>query len=456
MKQILPLIASGFVILSSSAGCVEKSRHLSAEEHKELKNLISESAPRPQHPLNIRFEDKVRLLGYDLNRSPVRPGEPFQVTWYWKVENKIGDGWLQFTHLADAKNVNRINVDAERAVRRLHPPSDWKPGEYIKDMQEITLPPNWNSNEVKFYLGLWNGPHRLHVISGPNDGDNRALGLTVPVTVPESSNPLVRLPAIKVSGPIKIDGKLDEADWSKAPVSTPLVEPLSGKPGSFKASVRVMYDQTRLYVAFEVADTFLKSSFTKNDEHLWTQDAVEMMVDPDGDGKNYFEVQASPSAVVFDTRYDLRRQPAPYGYLDWNSQATVKVVTSGKVNDDEPDVGYTVEMSIPFKAFGVTAAPVATAEKPASWRVNFFVMNSSKDSQRAVAWSAPLIPDFHTLDRFGQLEFLDGNAGPNQPPASPTADKPPVPVSASAKKSPLPSVKKPIPNKGKSAPAPGK
>jgi hypothetical protein len=44
-------------------------------------------------------------------------------------------------------------------------------------------------------------------------------------------------------------------------------------------------------------------------------------------------------------------------------------------------------------------------------------MDARKDGQRAVAWSAPLVGDFHTLNRFGQVEFLSAGAVP--PPGTP-------------------------------------
>ena len=37
--------------------------------------------------------------------------------------------------------------------------------------------------------------------------------------------------------------------------------------------------------------------------------------------------------------------------------------------------------------------------------MNFFVMDTRKQGQRAVAWSAPLVGDFHTLARFGRVVF---------------------------------------------------
>jgi hypothetical protein len=114
---------------------------------------------------------------------------------------------------------------------------------------------------------------------------------------------------------------------------------MSGEPGLFPASARVLYDDRRLYLGYEVRDDYLKSTFTKTDEHLWEQDCVELMVDPDGDGKNYFEMQVAPTGVVFDTRYDSRRRPQPFGDMAWSSNPVAKVELDGKVNDDDEDRG---------------------------------------------------------------------------------------------------------------------
>jgi hypothetical protein len=49
-------------------------------------------------------------------------------------------------------------------------------------------------------------------------------------------------------------------------------------------------------------------------------------------------------------------------------------------------------------------------------------MDARKHGQRAVGWSAPLIGDFHTLDRFGRVVF------PQAAVATPPAESaPPAP-----------------------------
>ena len=420
--MVLAVIA---VVLLLVLGCVEKEKRLTKAEQELAQQIVLSAAPKPQHPLDIRFENKVRLLGYDLSSAQVREGEAFTVTWYWQVLQPLGEGWQLFTHLADAAKKSRINLDAARPLRQLHPAERWKKGEYIKDVQEVTLPGDWNSSAAIFYIGFWNGPHRLHVSLGPNDGENRAQALAVKVADDAvAAASLARVIAHRASAPPVLDGKLDDAQWSQAQTTGPFVQTMSGAPGAFQASARVLYDELRLYVGYEVKDDYLKSTFTKPDDHLWEQDCVELMVDPDGDGKNYFEIQVAPTAVVFDTRYDSRRKPQPFGDMGWSSTANAKVELDGKVNDDGDDEGYTVELAIPWSAFAAGATPATPPAAGATWRMNFFVMDSREKGQRAVGWSPPLIGDFHTLDRYGRVVFPQA--------ASAAADTAQQPVSAPA------------------------
>ena len=401
-----------------ATACVEKSKRLSKAEREMAKEISLPAAPKPEHELDVRFENKIRLLGYDLSVEQAKEGEAFTVTWYWKVNQALGAGWKIFTHLADQKRESRINLDAARPVRRVHPVESWKSGEYIKDVQEITLPSDWDSSEAVFYLGFWNGPHRLHVAKGKNDGDNRAEALVVPVGGAGSGaadEKLPRLIARYARGPIALDGKLEESDWGAAQPTGRFVATMSGNRGTFEAGARVLYNAENLYVAFEVQDDYLKSELSEHDDHLWTQDAVEVMIDPDGDGMNYFEIQVAPSGAVFDTAYDTRRKPKPYGKMDWSSDTKAGVDVRGTIGDDEPDKGYTVEMAIPWSSIGTPEAPAMPPAKGATWRINFYVMDARDKGQRAVGWSPPMVGDFHVPKRFGRVVFPE--------PARPVAGK---------------------------------
>lgn len=387
-------------------GCVEKSGHMTAAQRERLKALVTEKAPTPTHPLSVKFEDKVELIGYDVSSDRWGAGEALEVVWYWKVNKPLGSGWRLFTHIADAKDEHgmRLNQDVVGPIREIYQPEKWKAGQYIKDVQPMTLPADWDQSRAFVYVGLWKGNERLNITSGPNDGDRRARLLSIVTEAGQGTG----LPALRArfrEEPIVIDGKLDEADWKGAPTTGAFVNTMTGDTAEPKASAKVIWDDTHLYVGFEVADDYLKSDFTKQDDHLWEQDCVEIMVDPDGDGRNYFEMQVSPAGVSFDTRYDTRRRPQPFGDVAWQSELEAKVHAKGTLNDDDDDGGYTVELRIPFTSFATGPKPAAKPQPANEWRMNFFVMDTRKKGQRAVGWSPPRVGDFHTLDKFGTVRF---------------------------------------------------
>ncbi len=410
-------VALGLLVVLA-AGCVEKERSLTPAERQRLEALRVSGDAKPAHPLDVRFEGKVRLLGYDLEpEGPWKPGETKEVTWYWRSEAPLEKGWRLFTHVEGAPDES-LNHDETGPLRSLHPPGQWKPGEVFRDPQRIQLPEDWRGARATLYVGLWLGPHRLRITEGPHDGDNRVRALSIPVQRAGSAQtprpPTVPvLQAMKATTPPRIDGKLDEALWEQARPSRPFVHTLNGTLAEPRTTVRLAWDEQRLYVAFDVEDDFLVSEYTERDQHLWKQDAVEIMLDPDGDGRNYFEVQVSPRGVVFDTRYDTRRQPKPYGHLDWDSRAEAAVQVRGQVGDEEGDQGYTVEIAFPWAAFA-TGEPPATRPRPnQSWRINFYVMDSRRGgTQRAVAWSPPRVGDFHVPSRFGRVVFRDPSRVP--------------------------------------------
>jgi hypothetical protein len=413
--------------ITAAVSCTEKRSDSAAIDPSLKPKIVLPSKPAPAHPSQLQFGDKLRLLGYDLSPESPSLDKSFTVTWYWEVLDPLDKGYKIFTHLSDGK-VNRLNLDAARNLRRGYPESEWKKGDLLRDEQTVKLPGDWNANEAVFYLGVYKDEKRLPVKNGKDDGLSRAEALRLsllPVDAPKAPEPSVpRLIARRVTGQIKLDGKLDEADWGAAQRTGPFVGTMNGSPGTFEARAQVLYDADAFYCAFSVSDDYLKTRFKKQDDHLWEEDTTEIMFDPDGDAKNYFELQVSPRGVSFDTRYDAPRDPRPFGHVDWSSQVKAGVNVQGKIDDDKaPDVGYTVELRVPWSAFEVGETP---AKKPAAgdtWRINFFVMDARDKGQRAVGWSAPMVGDFHTLAKFGRVVFPEGVAAQAATPASTTKAK---------------------------------
>lgn len=392
----------------AAVSCTEK-RSPSANEAAALDTMRLKQAPHPQHPSELQWGDSIRLLGYDLAPASPTLGQPFRVTWYWQVLKALPSGYRVFTHLSDGK-VNRVNLDADRALRRVYPEDRWQKGDLLRDEQDISLPNDWNSQQAVFYLGFYSGDTRMPFTHGIDDGSKRAEALRVSFApagsatrAPEPAVP--RLIARRARGPITLDGNLKEADWGAAQSTGSFVNTFTGEAGAFEARAQVVYDADAIYCSFIVADDYLRSTFKNDDDHLWEQDTVEVMFDPNGDARNYFELQVSPRGVHFDTRYDAPRNPRPFGHVDWSSQVKAGVSVNGTLDADGPDTGYIVELRVPWSAFAVGDPPATRPGAGDTWRINFFVMDAREHGQRAVGWSPPRVGDFHTLAQFGRVVF---------------------------------------------------
>jgi hypothetical protein len=185
-------------------------------------------------------------------------------------------------------------------------------------------------------------------------------------------------------------------------------------PSEARASVRVLWDAQFLYLGWEVQDDNLVETGTTRDAHYWENDTTEVLIDPNGDGADYYELQVSPGGHTFDSQ-----QPSPpsnnnFGRMEWNPNLRVAVTRNGTLgNPADQDQGYTVELAIPWADINAGAAH-APPQVGDTWRMNFFVMDKTKEGgQRAAAWSAPLAGSFHTIPRFGRVTFLA--SAPAQP-----------------------------------------
>ncbi|UJR81673.1 carbohydrate-binding family 9-like protein [Sandaracinus amylolyticus] len=228
-------------------------------------------------------------------------------------------------------------------------------------------------------------------------------GCTCATPPPRTEIPTLRVP--RASAPPTLDGRLDDAIWRDAARTERFVDTMDGSHAQPEVTARMAWDDDALYVAFEVADELLRCDLEGHDAHLWEQDAVELMIDPDGDGRSYAELQVSPTNLVFDTWFDARRVPQPFGRVAWSSELRSAVSTEGTPNDDAADEGWTAEIAIPWSAFERLGTPASRPSRGDTWRIALYVLDVRAQGQLGVGWSPPLIGDFHVPERFGRVTF---------------------------------------------------
>ena len=212
--------------------------------------------------------------------------------------------------------------------------------------------------------------------------------------------------AVKTDAPLKIDGLLEESIYEQAPriyLKNSLTRELTGDP-AYETYAQVAYDDTYLYVAFSCNDQDIHSSFSKRDEHLWEEEAVEVFIDTDDELNNYVELEVSPKNILYDSyivdpvKIDV---PETLKYNLKDIKTAVKV--NGTVNSrKDQDQNWTVEMAIPFAEI---AADFSPDQLPlANWKINFYRINRDASPLKYLSWR-PTQGSFHQPFKFGQLIF---------------------------------------------------
>ncbi len=408
------------------AGCA---RELTAEQRA----LVLDAEPKDvQLPLRVELGGALELIGARVSpTSGLKPGSHVELSLYWRKKAAIPKGFRLFTHVLDEAGERVLNLDGTgplreaRSGRPVLPPSAWEEGKVYVDKQAFSVPLSLRTDSISIKTGLFRGDERLPITrgGGPEHAGDRALVAVLPITRPSkpasSIPPVLWVPRRIPSRPLVIDGKLDDLSWSRAAIAGPFVNAGTGEPQVGRAvtgNVRLLYDDEALYLAFEVFDEDLRGGFDPAlpDPQLWTRDAVEVMIDPDGDGDNqdYYEIQVGPQNLVFDSRFDAYNSPrvephGPFGHQDWSSNVKSAVQLHGTLDDDREDEGYTVEMAIPWSALSKAKRTPPTAAD--TWRMNFYVV----ENNGGAAWS-PILGqgNFHRASRFGRVHFAPKPTAP--------------------------------------------
>jgi hypothetical protein len=165
-------------------------------------------------------------------------------------------------------------------------------------------------------------------------------------------------------------------------------------------SVRVAWDADEIRVLFCAEDAHIHATLAERDAPLYTEEVVEVFLDPVGDRECYFEVEVNPLNAVLDLV--LRRNRSGYAKdASWTCEGLRTCVRREAAS-------WSAELSIPFRS--LAAAP---PESGATWRANFLRIDRPPGVPRELsAWSPTGLANFHVPERFGAIEFAVSAASP--------------------------------------------
>ncbi|MDN3204440.1 DUF5916 domain-containing protein [Algoriphagus sediminis] len=160
---------------------------------------------------------------------------------------------------------------------------------------------------------------------------------------PPPSEPII-IKAERASGNIKIDGILNESDWSKAKPITDFfrMEPRQGGNILYETEVRILFDEKNLYVGAFCADSLGKKGVRvqdlRRDFNYRENDSFLVQLDP----QNLKQYGVSFQTTPYGNQGDLQAFNDSNRDSNWNALWQVRTQRT-------PD-GYFIEYAIPFKS----------------------------------------------------------------------------------------------------------
>jgi len=170
------------------------------------------------------------------------------------------------------------------------------------------------------------------------------------------------LPVLRAAprtGEIRIDGRIDEPAWARAPVATNFVqaEPDEGTPATRETEVRFLIDDRAIYVAARMWDedpASIGRHILRRDDRGPYFDWFAVSLDPNLDRRTAYTFQVSAAGVQADR----------FAYDDQYEDNTWDAVWESAVAIDS--LGWTVEIRIPLSQIRYNSS-----EAPQTWGVNF-------------------------------------------------------------------------------------
>jgi len=238
---------------------------------------------------------------------------------------------------------------------------------------------------------------------------------------PPSPPPPRRYTCRRAPSAIRIDGRLDDAAWRRAPWTANFVDIQGAKQPRprFRTRVKMLWDDDCLYVGAELVEPHVWATLTEHDSVIFRDNDFEVFLNPSGDGRNYFEFEIN----ALNTGWDLFL-PKPYsegGKADnsWEIPGLrTAVAVDGTLNDaSDRDRGWTVEMAFPWTAFA-SRALVSRPRPGESWRMNFsrveWQIEAGGKQYRKVpgkpednwVWSPQGVINMHVPEHWGYVQFV--------------------------------------------------
>ena len=191
-----------------------------------------------------------------------------------------------------------------------------------------------------------------------------------------------------------IDGDLESGAWAAAPWTEDFVDiegPRRPRP-AYRTRAKILWDERFLYVGAELEEPHVWSTLRVRDQIVFHDNDFEVFIDPDGDGREYYEVEINARTTVFDLFLHRSYRDGAPAIHEWDvGDGFARSVAVDGTPDDprDRDRRWTVRLAIPWSSlvpprdaridalpegqrdFGDRARGGAAPRPGDTWRINF-------------------------------------------------------------------------------------
>lgn len=114
--------------------------------------------PAPEVRADATLGSHLAEQGFTLAPATPSSGTVAQVALYWEVKAPLGRDYTSFLHLLDNQGKKVAQGDDHRVCGDYYPSSLWQPGDTIRDVFRLQLPPDLPPGTYRFLAGMYTQP----------------------------------------------------------------------------------------------------------------------------------------------------------------------------------------------------------------------------------------------------------------------------------------------------------
>ncbi len=185
----------------------------------------------------------------------------------------------------------------------------------------------------------------------------------------------------------------------------------------------MLWDDENLYVAADMEEPDVRASMTERDSIVFRDNDFEVFLDPDGNGRDYFEVEVNALNTLFDLFLERTYRNGGPVHHEWNLAGLKTAVRiDGTLNNSgDRDRGWSVELALPWRGLTELAGMRTPPHSGDVWRMNFSRVqwpDSLSDGSPDIlgkgieenwVWSPQGEIDMHVLEHWGYVTFSSCN-----------------------------------------------